>query len=265
MKKIFALILALIIIFAFAACKDKAPQTPGKDTTAGNTVDTASETESGEAGINAPVDGSKAEIVSFFNKYATAMKNYTGKVLIQKAQGTTSKLNSITGGNAASGSFTPMLPHDFPQTDAKTFEGSKAADGTPIAKFLPADDLSAYNVPAEGVKTATCIKQGEKIKVSITLAPEVGTGFQYIPKYHSTCFDTLTLTAEAFYPFTPTSPTVNYQSGTYIIVFNADGTVDSINVMEPVNYVCKIDMGFSADADFTSTWKQEYRFTYYDE
>ena len=48
-------------------------------------------------GINAPVNGSKADIVAFFNKYATAMKQYKGKVTVKRVQGTTSKINSITG------------------------------------------------------------------------------------------------------------------------------------------------------------------------
>ena len=40
------------------------------------------------AEIKAPVNGSKAEIVAFFNKYASAMKSYTGKVSVKRVQGT---------------------------------------------------------------------------------------------------------------------------------------------------------------------------------
>ncbi len=263
MKKVIALMMTLAMIFAFAACKDKAPETLDEDTTAAvDNVVVQDETEADESAINAPVNGSKAEIVSFFNKYATAMKNYTGKVLIQKGQGTISKINSISGGSAISGSFKPLLPYDFPQMDSKTFEGGTAEDGTTIAKFLPADDLAEYNVPVDGVKSATCTKNGEGWKVSITLSPETGTSFQYIPKNHSTCFDILTLAEESLSTFELVSANVNYQSGTYTFVLNSDGTIASINVIEPVNYVCKFEMGVSIDADFTCTWKQEYRFTY---
>ena len=298
--------LALAMIFAFAACKndtgkdDDSTTAAGADASAGDetaapadgstapvtdesgstvpaTGDEAStaagpqnadETKGGSTGgqtaevINAPVNGSKADIVNFFNKYATAMKQYTGKVTVKRVQGTTSKINSITGGDAVKNTAEPLLPNDYPQTSTKTFNGGKASDGTTLAKFLPADDLTAYNVPAEGVKSATCVKQGSGWKVSITLVPESGTGLQYVPKYHSKCFDTLSLSEDDFKPFTPKSTTVNYQSGTYTFVLGADGRITSISVNEPANVVCKLSLGFSIDADFTGTWRQDYTFTY---
>ena len=306
MKRLFALMLALAMIFAFAACKndtgkdDDSTTAAGADASAGDetaapadgstapvTDDTGStvpatgdeastaagpqnadETKGGSTGgqtaavINAPVNGSKADIVNFFNKYATAMKQYTGKVTVKRVQGTTSKINSITGGDAVKDKAEPLLPNDYPQTSTKTFNGGKASDGTTLAKFLPADDLTAYNVPAEGVKSATCVKQGSGWKVSITLVPESGTGLQYVPKYHSKCFDTLSLSEDDFKPFTPKSTTVNYQSGTYTFVLGADGRITSISVSEPANVVCKLSLGISIDADFTGTWKQDYTFTY---
>ena len=309
MKRLFALMLALAMIFAFAACKNDAGKddenttaadAAGADVSAGDetaapvddsnapvTDDTGStvpatgdeastaadpqkadETQGGSTGgqtaevINAPVNGSKADIVSFFNKYATAMKQYTGKVTVKRVQGTTSKINSITGGDAVKDKAEPLLPNDYPQTSTKTFNGGKASDGTTLAKFLPADDLKAYNVPAEGVKSATCVKQGSGWKVSITLVPESGTGLQYVPKYHSKCFDTLSLSEDDFKPFTPKSTTVNYQSGTYTFVLGADGKITSISVSEPANVVCKLSLIISIDADFTGTWRQDYTFTY---
>lgn len=306
MKRLFALMLALAMIFAFAACKndtgkdDDSTTAAGADASAGDetaapadgstapvTDDTGStvpatgdeastaagpqnadETKGGSTGgqtaavINAPVNGSKADIVNFFNKYATAMKQYTGKVTVKRVQGTTSKINSITGGDAVKDKAEPLLPNDYPQTSTKTFNGGKASDGTTLSKFLPADDLTAYNVPAEGVKSATCVKQGSGWKVSITLVPESGTGLQYVPKYHSKCFDTLSLSEDDFKPFTPKSTTVNYQSGTYTFVLGADGRITSISVSEPANVVCKLSLGISIDADFTGTWRQDYTFTY---
>ena len=306
MKRLFALMLALAMIFAFAACKndtgkdDDSTTAAGADASAGDetaapadgstapvTDDTGStvpatgdedstaadpqkadETQGGSTGgqtaavINAPVNGSKADIVSFFNKYATAMKQYTGRVTVKRVQGTTSKINSITGGDDVKDQAEPLLPNDYPQTSTKTFNGGKASDGTTLAKFLPADDLKAYNVPKEGVKSATCVKQGSGWKVSITLVPESGTGLQYVPKYHSKCFDTLSLSEDDFKPFTPKSTTVNYQSGTYTFVLGADGRITSISVSEPANVVCKLSLIISIDADFTGTWRQDYTFTY---
>ena len=299
MKKIIALLLALAMIFAFAACKGKddnkdttADSTQGagadvQDTQAGGEDTTAAEAPSGDSteapsvggseaatqgqqggdkpsaeGINAPVNGSKADIVAFFNKYATAMKQYKGKVTVKRVQGTTSKINSITGGSAIANIAQPLLPNDYPQTATQTFNGGKAADGTTLASFLPASKRAAYNVNPAGVKSASCVKQGNGWKVSITLIVESGEGLTFVPTHHGSCFDTLSLAKDSFGPFEPVSTKVNYQSGTFTFVLNADGTLASINVTEPANVVCKLKKGISIDADFTGTWKQDFTFTY---
>lgn len=298
MKKIIALLLALAMIFAFAACKGKddnkdttADSTQGagadvQDTQAGGEDTTAAEAPSGDsteapseggseaatqgqqggtqgsADINAPVNGKKDDIVAFFNKYATAMKQYKGKVTVKRVQGTTSKINSITGGSAIANIAQPLLPNDYPQTATQTFNGGKAADGTTLASFLPASRRAAYNVSPAGVKSASCVKQGNGWKVSITLIVESGEGLTFVPTHHGSCFDTLSLTKDSFGPFEPVSTKVNYQSGTFTFVLNADGTLASINVTEPANVVCKLKKGISIDADFTGTWKQDFTFTY---
>lgn len=305
MKRIIAILLALAMVFAFAACKSKddnkdttADSTQGEgadvqDTQAGGEDTTAAEAPSGDsteapsdggseaatqgqqggsqggqqgnkpaAEIKAPVNGSKAEIVAFFNKYASAMKSYTGKVSVKRVQGTTSKINSITGGSAIAKIAQPLLPNDYPKTDNKTFNGGKASDGTTLASFLPAAKRASYKVDPAGVKSASCVKQGSGWKVSITLVTESGEGLTYVPKYHGSCFDTLSLTKDSFGPFEPVSTKVNYQSGTFTFVLNANGTLASINVSEPANVVCKLKKGISIDADFTGTWQQQYTFAY---
>ena len=218
------------------------------------------------AEIKAPVNGSKAEIVAFFNKYASAMKSYTGKVSVKRVQGTTSKINSLNPdkilGIDLIAKAEPLLPNDYPKTATKTFNGGKASDGTTLASFLPAAKRASYNVDPAGVKSASCVKQGSGWKVSITLVTESGEGLTYVPKYHGSCFDTLSLTPDDFKPFSPKSTKVNYQSGTFTFVLNADGTLASINVSEPANVICKLKKGISIDADFTGIWQQQYTFVY---
>lgn len=302
MKRIIAILLALIMIFAFAACKGKDDK---NDTTAESSQDAnadVQDTQTGDAESNAaestaddstavapseggseaatqgqqggqqgnkpaaeikaPVNGSKADIVAFFNKYATAMKQYKGKVTVKRVQGTTSKINSITGGSAIANIAQPLLPNDYPKTATQTFNGGKASDGTTLASFLPASKRAAYNVNPAGVKSASCVKQGNGWKVSITLIVESGEGLTFVPTHHGSCFDTLSLTKDSFGPFEPVSTKVNYQSGTFTFVLNADGTLASINVTEPANVVCKLKKGISIDADFTGTWQQQYTFVY---
>lgn len=308
MKKIIALLLALAMIFAFAACKGK---DDNKDTTADSTQGAGADVQDTQAGdaesnaddntavapseggseaaaqgqqggsqggqqgnkpaaeIKAPVNGSKAEIVAFFNKYATAMKQYKGKVTVNRVQGTTSKINSLDPNKILGidliATAEPLLPNDYPKTATKTFNGGKASDGTTLASFLPAAKRASYKVDPAGVKSASCVKQDSGWKVSITLVTESGEGLTYVPKYHGSCFDTLSLTPDDFKPFSPKSTKVNYQSGTFTFVLNADGTLASINVSEPANVVCKLTFGNSnvgIDANFTGTWKQDFTFTY---
>lgn len=309
MKRIIAILLALIMIFAFAACKGKDDKNDTtaessqdanadvQDTQAGDAESNAAEStaddstavapseggseaatqgqqggsQGGQQGnkpaaeIKAPVNGSKADIVAFFNKYATAMKQYKGKVTVKRVQGTTSKINSITGGSAIANIAQPLLPNDYPQTATQTFNGGKAADGTTLDSFLPASKRAAYKVNPAGVKSASCVKQGNGWKVSIALVTESGEGLTFVPKHHGSCFDTLSLTPDDFKPFSPKSTKVNYQSGTFTFVLNADGTLASINVSEPANVVCKLTFGNSnvgIDANFTGTWQQQYTFAY---
>ena len=309
MKRIIAILLALIMIFAFAACKGKDDK---NDTTAESSQDAnadVQDTQTGDAESNAaestaddstavapseggseaatqgqqggqqgnkpaaeikaPVNGSKAEIVAFFNKYASAMKQYKGKVTVKRVQGTTSKINSLDPNKILGVDLVakaePLLPNDYPKTATQTFNGGKAADGTTLASFLPASKRAAYNVNPAGVKSASCVKQGNGWKVSITLVVESGEGLTFVPKHHGSCFDTLSLTPDDFKPFSPKSTKVNYQSGTFTFVLNADGTLASINVSEPANVVCRLTFGNSnvgIDANFTGTWQQQYTFAY---
>ena len=311
MKRIIAILLALIMIFAFAACKGKDDK---NDTTAESSQDAnadVQDTQTGDAESNAaestaddtavapseggseaatqgqqggsqggqqgnkpaaeikaPVNGSKADIVAFFNKYATAMKQYKGKVTVKRVQGTTSKINSLDPNKILGVDLVakaePLLPNDYPKTATQTFNGGKAADGTTLASFLPASKRAAYNVNPAGVKSASCVKQGNW-KVSITLVVESGEGLTFVPTHHGSCFDTLSLTPDDFKPFNPKSTKVTYQSGTFTFVLRADGTLASISVSEPANVVCRLTFGNSnvgIDADFTGTWKQDFTFTY---
>ena len=86
--------------------------------------------------------------------------------------------------------------------------------------------------------------------------------FHSVAAFNNSCFDTLSLTKDSFGPFEPVSTKVNYQSGTFTFVLNANGTLASINVSEPANVICKLKKGVSIDADFTGTWQQQYTFAY---
>ncbi len=190
------------------------------------------------------------------------MKSYTGKVSVKRVQGTTSKINSITGGSAIAKIAQPLLPNDYPKTDNKTFNGGKASDGTTLASFLPAAKRASYKVDPAGVESTSSSSRAAAGRSASLSLPRAGEGLTYVPKHHGSCFDTLSLTKDSFGTFEPVSTKVNYQSGTFTFVLNANGTLASINVSEPANVICKLKKGVSIDADFTGTWQQQYTFVY---
>lgn len=239
MKRIIAILLALIMVFAFAACKSK---DDNKDTTADSTQGAGADVQDTQAGGE---DTTAAEAPS--GDSTEAPSDDGSEAATQGQQG------GAQGGQQG----------NKPAAEIKApVNGSKASDGTTLASFLPAAKRASYKVDPAGVKSASCVKQGSGWKVSITLVTESGEGLTYVPKHHGSCFDTLSLTKDSFGPFEPVSTKVNYQSGTFTFVLNANGTLASINVSEPANVICKLKKGISIDADFTGTWQQQYTFAY---
>lgn len=197
MKRIIAILLALIMIFAFAACKGKddkndttaessqdanadvqdtqtgaaesnAAESTADDSTAVAPSEGGSEaatqgqqggSQGGQQGnkpaaeIKAPVNGSKAEIVAFFNKYASAMKSYTGKVSVKRVQGTTSKINSITGGSAIAGIAEPC----FPTTIRRPTTRPSTAAKLPTAQLLQASCPRQSALPIKSIPQASSL------------------------------------------------------------------------------------------------------------
>jgi len=213
--------------------------------------------------VNAPVGGSVTQIVNFYNKHANALKSFTGKVTVTKADGTVTVINSISGGNVVRNLAQDMLPNDYKAKPTLTFVNG-VSGGTTLAKHLPRGDQAKMSVlePA-GVSSASCIKSGSGWKVTIALKRETVNSLSGVPKYTAQCMDTLGLTADDLKPFTLQSAQVDYINCAIEAVLDAQGRITKLDITTPAQITGKLKYGLiGINADVTGTYKGNYTFTY---
>lgn len=295
MKRTIALILALALVAGtaifFASCSDKdndVTTTLADETTVsendkvtttladGTTVsEPVSEPEAnGETTsaapattlptVTAPVNGSVAQIVEFYNASANATKAYQGKMTVKRVQGTVSSLEDISIG-LARGTVEGVLPNDYPKEKTVTFDSGKGTDGTKQQSFFPVDDkATASTLSAAGVKSAVCTADGTGSKVVITLVSENGNDINFVPKHHASCMDTLALTQEDLDPLTINEANITYTGATITAKIDANGRITSWVISEPVTINGKVALGsFNLiTVSVLGTWKQNYTITY---
>jgi hypothetical protein len=289
MKKIIALLLVFCFVFAFAACKDDneetttaaattsadttaAGETTAEETTIAGETTTAAPTQPGEtttaaAAIIAPVGGSIADIVKFYNQYANATKAYTGKVTIKRVDGTTGKIEALKPDwdsirKEAAGMLADL--NSYPETTTKTFvNGMSGTDS--LQKFLPRSDVKTLSeLQPAGVKSATCTVSGTGWKVSIVLKPETTNNLNDKPTYHSQCMDTVDISNDDLEPFTLGGAVVTYQGGTINAQINNKGLLDSLNLFEPDSISGTLKLSFInlITTTIAGTWQSETTYTY---
>ncbi len=300
LKKVIACLLVFSFVFAFAACnddKDKETTTAAETTTVGETTveattvegDTTAEattvegdttvagttvpgeTTTAAAAVTAPVGSDIAKVVAFYNQYGNAMKAYQGKVTVTKTDGTTSTIQSITGGAVVKNLALDMLPNDYKTKPTYTFvNGKSTVDNKDLSKWLPRDDnpkISDLSPTGDnGVKSASCVVSGSGWKVTIVMKDDATSGATALndkPKYVSKCMDTLGLSNEDLDPFTLENANVNYTGCTIEAVFDAQGRFTKLDITTPANITGKLKYGIiGINADVTGTYKGNYTFTY---
>ncbi len=216
-----------------------------------------------DTSVKAPVNGSKAQIVSFYNQYANELRNYKGKVTVKKSDGTKTVINSISGGALVKNLAQDMLPNDYSAKPTLTFVQGKSG-GTSLAKHLPRGKQAKMSVlQPEGVASATCVKSGSGWKVTIALKPESVNQLSGVPKYTAQCMDTLSLTDDDLNPFTLQSAKVTYSNCKITAVMDSLGRITKLDVSTPATITGKLKYGFiGIDADITGNYNGNYTFAY---
>ncbi len=213
--------------------------------------------------IKAPVNGSKSQIVSFYNQYADELRNYTGKVTVQKSDGTVTVINSIGGGALVKNLAQDMLPNDYSAKATLTFVNGKSGDTT-LARHLPRGKQSKMSVlQPEGVASATCVPSGNGWRVTIALKTETVNSLSGVPKYTAQCMDTLSLTDDDLNPFTLQSANVTYTNCSIDAVMDSLGRITKLDIETPATITGRLKYGFvGIDADVTGNYKGNYTFAY---
>ncbi|MCR5485307.1 MAG: hypothetical protein K6F09_06910 [Clostridiales bacterium] len=225
---------------------------------------TEAETETTKAELKAPVNGSVAEIVKFYNECANATKGYDKKMTVKYVQGTMTRLDDISIG-LLRGTAEDMLPNDYPHGDTKTYTNGKTADGSNIKDNLPIDGSEKMStLEPSGVASASCTKSGNGYKVVIKLKSETGNDINFKPKNHASCIDTMNISSKDLEPFTLNNAEVEYTGATITAVINSDGLLDSFDVVEPV--VINGELAYKSfnliKAKVYGEWKQTATFTF---
>ncbi|HZJ78004.1 MAG TPA: hypothetical protein VFD52_04310 [Clostridia bacterium] len=291
--RIIAISMAFSLMLTFAACSDKNNDTTTDDeTTQAKQVDvTVDETTQDEPttlgeeepteeiitgkeqatekvdakGINAPVNGSKADIVKFYNTYANATKAYSGTVKIHREQQKKADLAKFEV-KFLRGLANGMLSKAMGERDIKdkTFTKGKSSDGTTLVKFLPPGDKAKMStLTASQVKSATCTATDGGWKVKLTLVEEK-VGYNGNPKAHQASMDILAVTDKDVDPFEIVKDTCEfkYSGATIEAVVNEDGLLDSLKIFEPVYITATLKKGVSIDAEVNGSWEQDITFKY---
>ncbi len=295
-----ALILVFSFVFAFSACKEDETQTTAATTTApaestaeqttgevltgdvttdlvDQTTDettTATQETTAATALTAPVGGSTADIVTFYNRYANATKEYKGKITVRRKMGTQTEIAKFFPG--LKGILQNVLDRQLKDKDqTKTFVGGKnpADSNDTLEKFLPrgAGQKMSTLIPG-GVKSATCTSDGSGWKVVITLKKEVMNGISTVPPYHSSVMDPITIDDDSMDPFTLGNGQVVYgqieapnNGGTLTAKVNAKGYLDSIIIDAPLQISGKLGYsGFPGGIDtiINGTFWGDLTFTY---
>ena len=310
-KKITALLLTFAFLLLFAACGDKPQQTtapggttaPGETTTAaatdaettapGETTAAVTTTVPGETtapattapgetttapattapvvGIDAPVGGTKAQIVAFYNRYANMTKKYTGPVTVKRDMGTVTKITKM----ALFKSILQGILDSKLQDESKTksfnngYVGSDKNDT--LEKFLPRGaGKNMSDLSPAGVKSASCAVSAGGWVVKITLYKEVVDGLSTAPKHHSSVMDPMTINPEDLKPFTIGEGKVTYgdvnsadTGASLVATFNAKGYLTKLRMDAPLQIAGKL--GFNnrgIDTVIDGKWWGELTFTY---
>lgn len=256
---------------ATAPVKPDKPETPAEPTTKPGATQPATTrpattkpaTTKPDTSIKAPVNGSKAQIVSFYNQYANELRNYSDKVTVQKTDGTVTVINSISGGALVKNLAKDMLPNDYTAKPTMTFVNGKSGD-TSLARHLPRGKQSKMSVlQPEGVASATCVPSGGGWKVTIALKPESVDQLSGVPKYTAQCMDTLSLTDDALKPFTLQSANVTYSNCKIVAEMDSLGRITKLDVSTPATITGKLKYGLiGIDADITGNYNGNYILTY---
>ena len=245
------------------------------------------ETTTAKTEVNAPVGGSTAQIVAFYNQTANAVKS-TKNITVKRHDKTEGTVNIPAIAKAFMGDGADMDPNSE-ETKTESFVNGKGTKDTSLTlkNFLPVRGQDYVSqLKASYVKSASCVKQGDGWIIKITLKDESNIdGFENLPDTYTSCMD-LTMgggsggsggpggpgggppdgtrpEGSAPPPDGGNMPSMNasgsLKNGMITAVINKDGQLTSLTHSYASNMSMSM-MGMTMKMD--QTVKQEYQFTW---
>jgi len=223
--------------------------TGGKTSTGGKT-NTASD----------PTKYSKAQIVAYYNnsikatakvKKLTVTKNEAISIVVDTMKPNNNTLKKIINESVLS-------KYAKPSTYTNTFTNGVAADKTKAEDFLPRTRLQAA-----GVKSASITKSGSNYLVTIVTIAEKTTLENPKPKYADQCAAPLDLASVDLGPIKVTQADINYPGVTLKATVNANGTLVSSSINQPLNGTGTANViGLKPSATVHGAWTQQNTYKY---
>lgn len=240
------------------------PNNEGTTAPADPTAPSASEPQNN---ADDPSSLSKEQIIEKMNTYMAQLKaeqNMTAKKyeLIQvtvvdcsvpSAVGT---INSIVQGVIGSG------PEEF----TFTFSGGQGVneDGETVSPFdaIPPSSKE-FKVTAEGVKTATAVKQGDSTIYTVILHPETTTAAQPVPVYNTTAIGYLDIMSLDLPTVTIEKADMEYPASEVSITVDGNGKVTRLVNKLPMKGYGEAKLAFvPGNATFEGNLDETWDFTY---
>lgn len=222
----------------------------GGNTSTGGKTNTASD----------PTKYSKEQIVAYYNnsikatakvKKLTVTKNEAISIVVDTMKPDSNALKKIINESVLS-------KYAKPSTYTNTFTNGVAADKTKAEDFLPRTRLQAA-----GVKSASITKSGSNYLVTIVTIAEKTTLENPKPKYADQCAAPLDLASVDLGPIKVTQADINYPGVTLKATVNANGTLVSSSINQPLNGTGTANViGLKPSATVHGAWTQQNTYKY---
>jgi hypothetical protein len=211
--------------------------------------------------VNAPVNGSVAEIVKFYNTVANAtkaQKNFS----VRKNEKldchvTEGALTILDGAISSLRKDNPNMTETF-----KNGKGTINPDRTPQS-FLPPDNKTYMSrLQPEWVKSATCKVKGKGWEIKLVLKTETVPAKTGVPKQHQSCMETLDVDWNDL-PVTVLDSTTatNYDATITALVDPGGQILDELHIYEPVKVQGQVQVLVPLDMTVEGYWKQDIWFS----
>lgn len=197
------------------------------------------------------------QVVTYYVESVNLCKAYTGALTVNHNEQFEAEVLDCTGGDIAKYVANKVVENMAkPTSDVYQFNGGTAVDseGNTTTLLLPLEGNCV--LPMEGIKSATAVKNGDSISVTIILNEELTTIDNKVPPYNSTSIGYIQLT-EIYKYLDMTKLDITYFGSSIEATIRPDGYISSATYKIPIQTVAGGKKGpLTGTATFTATQQE---------